>query len=102
MATSKLDFDKMPEPSVAEPKEEVREETKTEESKTKLLPFEVKDKKRVVLQMTSGARYDQMTGEKISEDFIQTYTVEEFEQIKSYGHALGYTYIVRYMPTFKK
>jgi hypothetical protein len=98
---SKLDFDKMPESVATEPKEETKAEVQTE-SKTKLLPFEIKDKKRVVLQMTSGARYDQMTGEKISEDFIQTYTLEEFEQVEKYGKALGYTYIVRYMPPTNK
>lgn len=101
METSKLDFDKMPEVAT-EPKEETKAEVQFEESKTKLLPFEIKDKKRVVLQIVSGARYDQMTGEKISEDFIQTYTLEEFEQFEKYGKALGYTYVVRYMPTTTK
>jgi hypothetical protein len=99
---SKLDFDKMPESVATEPKEETKAEVQFEESKTKLLPFELKDKKRVVLQITSGARYDQMTGEKISEDFIQTYTLDEFEQFKAHGEALGYTYIVRYMPPTNK
>ena len=96
---SKLDFDKATDSVGTESKQE---EVKVEESKTKLLPYELKDKKRVVLQITSGVRYDQMTGEKISEDFIQTYTVDEFEQFKAYAESLGYTYIVRYMPKITK
>lgn len=96
---SKLDFDKAADSVGTESKQE---EVKAEESKTKLLPYELKDKKRVVLQITSGVRYDQMTGEKISEDFIQTYTLDEFEQFKAYAESLGYTYIVRYMPKITK
>lgn len=96
---SKLDFDKATDSVGTESKQE---EVKVEESKTKLLPYELKDKKRVVLQITSGVRYDQMTGEKISEDFIQTYTLDEFEQFKAYAESLGYTYIVRYMPKITK
>lgn len=96
---SKLDFDKTADSVGTESKQE---EVKVEESKTKLLPYDLKDKKRVVLQITSGVRYDQMTGEKISEDFIQTYTLDEFEQFKAYAESLGYTYIVRYMPKITK
>lgn len=96
---SKLDFDKATDSVGTESKQE---EVKVEENKTKLLPYDLKDKKRVVLQITSGVRYDQMTGEKISEDFIQTYTLDEFEQFKAYAESLGYTYIVRYMPKISK
>lgn len=92
----KLSFD--PE---AKTNEVVEEQAKTNEV-VEDLPFELKDKKRVVVQITTGIQYDSMTGKKIGKDFIMSFTEQEFEQWKQYAEALGYKYRIRYQPKYTK
>lgn len=88
---SKLDFDKaeMPEPT------EIRED-KAE------IKFKPANPKRIYLQITDGVRFDPMTGERMSNDFIQSFTEEEFAQFDKMAKAIGYTYIILYRPTYAK
>lgn len=88
---SKLDFDKaeMPEPT------EIRED-KAE------IKFKPTNPKRIYLQITDGVRFDPMTGERMSNDFIQSFTEEEFAQFDKMAKAIGYTYIILYRPTYAK
>jgi hypothetical protein len=43
-----------------------------------------------------------MTGERMSNDFIQSFTEEEFTQFDKMAKAIGYTYIILYRPTYAK
>jgi hypothetical protein len=88
---SKLDFDKteMPEPT------EIRED-KAE------IKFKPTNPKRIYLQITDGVRFDPMTGKRMSNDFIQSFTEEEFTQFDKMAKAIGYTYIILYRPTYAK
>lgn len=90
---SKLDFDKAEMPA---PNTEIMKEEKVE------IKFKPTNLKRIYLQITDGVRFDPMTGERMSNDFVQSFTEEEFAQFEKNAKAIGYTYVVLYRPTYAK